>query len=144
MNLTEQKFWKQIKESLPGDVCRVENYTDDGMPDINGTCVLDYWIELKVCDNKAKTREVTKMLRDSQIVWHLRRGKQGALIFVIVRYPRDIMVYKFVVGLGYQEEMAIPYASGFYLRELTRYIIKTITERVNSYGKSLHCTRTGG
>jgi len=93
MNLTEQKFWKLIKPHLPGDVSRVENTADNGMPDINGTCGIDYWIELKVCDNKGKKRPVEKLLRPDQIVWHTRRIKQGACVLVLVRYEDRILVY---------------------------------------------------
>ena len=86
MNLTEQKFWKLIKPHLPGDVSRVENTADNGMPDINGTCGIDYWVELKVCNNKEKERPIEKLLRPDQIVWYNRRAQQGACIFVLVRY----------------------------------------------------------
>lgn len=94
MTLTEQKLWNLIKSHLPGSAGRVENSVDDGTPDINCTCFIDYWIELKVCSNKNKIRDVTKLLRDTQIIWHMKRGKEGALIFVIVRYPKEIVIYK--------------------------------------------------
>jgi hypothetical protein len=92
MNLTEQKFWKLIKPHLPGDVSRVENATDNGMPDINGTFGIDYWVELKVCNNKSKERPIEKLLRPDQIVWHNRRVKQGACVFVLVRYEDKIAI----------------------------------------------------
>jgi hypothetical protein len=95
LNLTEQKFWNLIKAHLPGDASRVENSTDEGMPDINCTYLIDYWIELKVCSNKEAIRNVTSLLRESQIVWHYRRGKVGALIFVMVRYETSILVYQY-------------------------------------------------
>jgi hypothetical protein len=94
MNLTEQKLWTLIKDHLPGDVSRVENSVDDGMPDINGTWLVDYWIELKVCENISKIRDVTLMLRDSQMVWNIRRGKQGCIIFVLVRYSTFMILYQ--------------------------------------------------
>ncbi len=73
----------------------MENSVDDGMPDINATYLIDYWVELKVCENEVKIRDVTKLLRDSQIIWNYRRGKVGALVFVVVRYMRFIVMYKF-------------------------------------------------
>jgi len=93
MNLTEQKFWKLIKPHLPGDVSRVENTADNGMPDISGSCGIDYWVELKVCDNKGKERSVEKLLRPEQVVWHNRRVKQGACVIVLVRYKERILAY---------------------------------------------------
>jgi len=95
MNLTEQKFWQLINKHLPGDVSRVENSVDDGMPDVNGTYVVDYWAELKVCSNDRKIRNVLKLLRDTQIVWIMRRCKFGAIVFVIVRYETFIVIYNF-------------------------------------------------
>lgn len=94
MNLTEQKFWQLIKDKLPGEANRVENSADDGTPDISAAFILDYWVELKVCDNINKERDVTKLLRDSQIVWNIRRGKYGSIIFVMVRYPSWLVIYK--------------------------------------------------
>lgn len=94
MNLTEQKFWYLIKDHLPGDTSRVENSVDNGMPDINGSYIIDYWVELKVCNNKKAIRDITTLLRDTQIVWNITRGKQGALIFVMVRYETEIIIYK--------------------------------------------------
>jgi hypothetical protein len=91
--MTEQDFWELIKEHIPGEANRVENSADNGMPDVSCCFGIDYWIELKVCSNKEKIRDIVSLLRDDQIVWHLRRGKLGSLIFVIVRYYSRIVIY---------------------------------------------------
>lgn len=96
MSQPEQQLWKLIKPHLPGDVSRVENMADEGTPDVSGAWGIDYWIELKVCQNKKALADPATLLRDSQIVWHLRRARQGSIIFVAVRYPKQkkIIVYK--------------------------------------------------
>lgn len=84
----EQKFWELIKDHLPGDVSRVENNADDGTPDVTGAALgVDYWVELKVCDNLEKIVDPEKLLRPSQNVWNYRRVKNGSKIFIAVRYP---------------------------------------------------------
>lgn len=87
MNIKEKQFWKTIKKHLPGDLSRIENSADEGTPDVSGCDDLDYWVELKVCNNKILFKDVKKLLKPSQIVWHLRRGDKGSIIFVAVYYP---------------------------------------------------------
>ena len=100
MNQLEVKFWKYIKDHLPGDVIRVENAADPGTPDVNG-CFKghEYWIELKVCTNKIKIVDPKSTLKDSQIVWHLNRGLQKGSIFLMIRYPMQkmILVYDYII-----------------------------------------------
>ena len=100
MNQLEVKFWKYIKDHLPGDVIRVENAADPGTPDVNG-CIegREYWIELKVCTNKIKVVKPESTLKDSQIVWHLNRGLQKGSIFLLIRYPMQkmILLYDYVI-----------------------------------------------
>lgn len=98
--MLETQFWNLLKEHLPGDVSRIENSVDSGTPDVSGAyssaikkACIDYWIELKVCRNKAKLKDPTDLCLDSQLIWHFRRGKLGSLIYVMVRYPTFIMVY---------------------------------------------------
>ena len=93
MATPEQNFWKLIKKHLPGDVSRIENIADNGTPDVSGACGgQDYWIELKIYPNK---------LSKEQKVWHLRRMKQGSLIFTITYYPkRKPKLIKMHVYLG--------------------------------------------
>jgi len=98
--MLETQFWNLLKEHLPGDVSRVENSADSGTPDVTGAyCnqlkkkAIDYWIELKVCNNKRKIKSPVDLCRDTQLIWHFRRGKLGSLIYVMVRYPNFIMVY---------------------------------------------------
>lgn len=93
MNKPEQQFWVLLKSHLPGDVSRIENTADVGTPDVTGAYNgKDYWVELKYCDNKNKIKDVDKLLRSEQYVWHKRRIKHGSLIFTITRYPNKIVV----------------------------------------------------
>lgn len=98
MNQDEVSFWNLIKKHVPGDACRVENYADTGIPDVSACWTIDYWIELKVCNNKKKHREPKDLLRDSQKVWHYRRGKQGSIIFVMVKYSDSIDIFTWQWG----------------------------------------------
>ena len=94
--MKESAFSKSLKPHLPGDTTRIETgSTECGVPDISGTWVgNDFWVENKVCDNKAKLRDVTTLLRPEQKVWHLARAKQGATIYVCVKYPFGIALYR--------------------------------------------------
>jgi hypothetical protein len=94
--MKESAFSKLLKPHLPGDTTRIETgSTECGVPDISGTWVgNDYWSEQKVCDNKTKLRDVTTLLRPEQKVWHLARAKQGATIFVCVKYCFGIALYR--------------------------------------------------
>ena len=95
----EQNFWNLIKKHLPGKISRIENTVDVGTPDVSGSYVnKDYWVELKVCQNKNKEIEPIKLLRSTQIIWHLQR--RDSLIFVLVRYPKKILAYE-LVGNAY-------------------------------------------
>lgn len=93
--MKESAFSRALKPHLPGDVTRIESgSTECGIPDINGSSDgVDYWVENKVCDNKRDIRMVTSLLRSEQKVWHLARVKQGARIFVCVKYPFGIDLY---------------------------------------------------
>jgi hypothetical protein len=95
MSRPEVSFWKLVKEHIPGYKERVENMAGEGMPDVSGVYYgCDYWIELKVCDNKAKIVDPSALCRESQLVWHTLRGRQGSLIFVMVKYSFCIMLYR--------------------------------------------------
>mgnify|MGYP006280126209 CR=1 FL=1 len=100
--MLEKNFWKLLKKHLPGDASRVENSADEGMPDVSGAYAknygvlstgIDYWIELKVCNNKLKVVDPSKLMRESQKSWHFLRARQGSIIFVMVRYSFWIAVY---------------------------------------------------
>lgn len=98
MRVKEKQFWKTLKNHLPGDVSRIENVADKGTPDVSGAWGQDYWVELKVCENKTKLRPVHSLLENSQYVWHHRRGKQGSIIYVAVYYPfmkRKTFLYRY-------------------------------------------------
>lgn len=93
MNQLEVKFWKYIKDHLPGDVIRVENAADPGTPDVNGCFEgREYWVELKVCTNKIKIVDPRNTLEDSQIVWHFKRSLQKGSILLLIRYPMQKMI----------------------------------------------------
>lgn len=99
--MLENQFWNLLKKHLPGDVSRIENSADSGTPDVTGAwrkqpfdIGIDFWIELKICSNKKIIRQAHELCNKSQLIWHFRRGKQGSLIFVMVRYPFGILVYK--------------------------------------------------
>ena len=85
MRKPEQKLWDKVHKYFPGDVSRVENVVDSGMPDITGAFINDYWIELKVIDGPVLP-DICKILRPSQIVWHARRVKQCSIIFILTEY----------------------------------------------------------
>lgn len=121
----------------------MENSVDDGMPDINASFLIDYWVELKVCDNETKIREVTKLLRDSQIVWNIRRGKHGALIFVVVRYRAFIVLYRWQpekfngklidIPNGYTQISVLRKERGFDWESFRNVFIEQVRERI-TYG----------
>jgi len=97
MNKPERQFWIMLNQKgrLPGVTERVENICGGGMPDVSGAFLgQDYWIELKVCTNKNKIRGPELLMQETQPVWHLRRAREGSLIFVMVRYTEDIIIYK--------------------------------------------------
>lgn len=88
MSTPEQNFWKLIKKYLPGDVSRIENIADNGTPDVSGAYKgVDYWVELKVCNNLKKVKDPLDLLGNNQKIWHMKRNQQGSLIFVFIYYP---------------------------------------------------------
>jgi hypothetical protein len=95
MKHLERDFWNLIREKLPGEVERVENAVNSGMPDISCAYEKDYWIELKAVDGNNQTSPLT-LLRPSQIIWHKKRGRQGSIIFVFVKYNDRIVMYRYV------------------------------------------------
>lgn len=119
----EQKFWSLIKDHLPGDVCRIENTTGSGVPDVSG-CIypVDYWVELKVCDNKKKYADITKLLRDSQCVWCYRRMfyNKNSKIFVAVKYVqmKRILVYKYNKLYSFEIISNTPFNNGYNWQEI--------------------------
>lgn len=92
----EKRFYNLLKSHLPGDYSRIESIADCGIPDINGVyAIQDYWIELKACRNKTLSIEqMRKLLLPSQRAWHAKRGNAGSLIFVIVKFNNNIIVFK--------------------------------------------------
>ena len=126
MNQPERGFYNLIKPHLPGDHSRVENYADSGTPDVSGACFEDYWIETKICGNTSGTlRDVRKLLKPSQIVWHKRRSIQGSRIFVLVRYPITIAMYRVLRGEYVFEE--------YYAREKNRWPWPRFTQDIKNH-----------
>lgn len=123
-NQPEKAFYKRIKDLLPGDVSRVENIVDDGTPDV--TCAyggVDYWVETKVCDNIRDIRSVGKLLRKSQIVWHMRRALHGSIVYTMVEYPKFMLIYRAFKGRLLPEQIACiarPYC------DLTQFVISDL------------------
>lgn len=126
----EKDFYNRIKHLLPGDISRVENIADDGTPDITAAyCDIDYWVETKVCDNIRDVRPVNKLLRKSQIVWHMRRVLHGSRIYTLVEYPKFMVAYKAMVGHLIPQEVAViarPYG-----KALTEFIITDLQGAFN-------------
>lgn len=126
----EKDFYNRIKKLLPGDVSRVENIADDGTPDVTAAYGgVDYWVETKVCDNIRDVRPVNKLLRKSQIVWHMRRVLQGSHIYTLVEYPKFMVAYKAMVGHLIPQEVAViarPYG-----KALTEFIIADLKGEFN-------------
>jgi len=85
MNTLEKDLWRLIKDHLPGEVERIENLVGGGMPDVNGTDGLDYWVELKVCRTKTK-KTPAELCEPLQLRWHAARATVGANVFVLIRH----------------------------------------------------------
>jgi hypothetical protein len=113
MSRKETSFWKLIRDHVPGEKDRVENMVGEGMPDVsiawNGH---DYWIELKVSDNKIKLADPAHLCLDSQLIWHTRRGRQGTIILVMVKYESCIMIYKWKKYAVYAHVGTVPNDKG--------------------------------
>lgn len=125
MSRPEVQFWDLIKKHVPGDVERIENLVSEGTPDVSGSWNgKDYWIELKVAKNKRKEIPPEKLCRQSQLVWHAKRVRQGAIIFLIVKYPNNIKLYKVVGVLKYRWKATFNYK----VKEFTWNSIKEIIE----------------
>jgi hypothetical protein len=76
----ESKFWKQIKENMPGVFwTRIESWSMPGVPDCYG-CKdgIMFWLELKTSTkvNKAK-------LSPFQKSWHFSHARQGGRSFIM-------------------------------------------------------------
>ncbi len=103
VNKPEQQFWNLLKDHLPGDFSRIENYAESGMPDVNGGWIGNpYWIELKVCKNKEKIAHPKVLCEDYQIAWHARRCRHDNNIFVITKYHDKIVAHKILPSREYR------------------------------------------
>ena len=63
----------------------------------------DIWFELKVSDKKVfpglyvvpfQKDDPYKVLRPTQVVWHILRAKEGSKVFTLVRHPDALLIYK--------------------------------------------------
>jgi hypothetical protein len=88
--MKESQFWALVRGKLPGDVERIENALTRGTPDVNG-CYdgLDYWLELKILDDKNRC-----VLRPEQLLWHRKRQAHGGHVLVLARNEDVIKVYQ--------------------------------------------------
>lgn len=95
MKHLEQDFWKLIRDKLPGITERLEPVFGSGLPDVYGTYEQSFFIELKATES-LKIVDPQTLLRDSQIIWHKKHGRQGAIIFVMVKYRDGIKIYQYL------------------------------------------------
>ena len=108
MSRPEVTFWKLLKDHLPGVKDRIENMAGEGMPDVSAVYSgVDYWIELKICNNKSKIVNPSTLCREAQAVWHTRRGRHGSKIFIAVKYDFCILFYKWISFEKYEEVIRI-------------------------------------
>ncbi len=98
----ESDFWRLIRDRLPGIVERLEPVFGSGLPDVYGTYEQSYFCELKVVDSVKEVSPLS-LLRDSQIIWHKKHGRQGAIIFLLVKYTYGIKMYQYIFPDEYKE-----------------------------------------
>ena len=89
---TESKFWKSIKENMPGIFfTRLESWATPGVPDVYG-CKdgIMFFLELKTSTNVKKMK-----LSPFQKSWHFSHAKQGGRSFILHQTlsPRLICVF---------------------------------------------------
>jgi len=107
VNKPEQQFWKLLKDHLPGDFSRIENYAESGMPDVNGGWIGNpYWIELKVSKNIGKFAHPKTLCEAFQLAWHARRCKHDNNIFVMTQYHNALVVHR-VYPIGKYREVMV-------------------------------------
>lgn len=104
MKHLERDFWHLTKGKYPGEHERIENAAGNGITDVYGTYEKSYFVELKATDN-VKEIPVIKLLRDTQIIWHKKHGRQGAIIFVAVKYPTRIIIYQYMAAENEYKEI---------------------------------------
>lgn len=123
----EVAFWQLLKEHIPGDKERIENLVSEGTPDVtaafNG---VDFWLELKVCHNTRKEVDPATLCRDSQLIWHTRRGRHGSLIFVAVRYRFAVILYQWVKYAVYEKVVLAKYSGNGYCWGILETALKAI------------------
>ena len=143
---SEDGTWKRLRNVLRDvHVSRVENLTEDGMPDVNGChegC--EFWIELKQLDEwpKRKSTKVKVGMRESQLRWIAARGKAGGNVHVLAQVADMYLLFWWKsVGRLYEgmtrEEL---YKEALYI---TRSMNKTdllllITRRGEDYGRTFN------
>jgi hypothetical protein len=127
----EQKLWDKVHQYFPGDVSRVENVVDSGMPDVTAAYINDYWVELKVEDIQAEKGNILKILRPSQLVWHARRVKQCSIIFVLIEYIDYIILYQCIAPSKYEGLLALPRdGRTFDYQKLNKEIVDNVKEKI--------------
>jgi len=89
--MRESTFWSQVKAKLVDDethLCRLENSSGSGMPDVNGCRRgAERWIELKMFHGQRLH------FRASQRSWMLSRKKVGGKVWVLARKDDEIFLW---------------------------------------------------
>ena len=92
---SESRFWRSLKDKIPGHSMRVENGCLPGVPDVNIChCGKEVWVELKDTDSypaRAETRVFgPEGLRPEQILWINQRFKHGGNVYIVAKVAKDI------------------------------------------------------
>ena len=88
----ESKFWKQIKENMPGVFwTRIESWSMPGVPDCYG-CKdgIMFWLELKT-----STKDNKSQLSPFQKSWHFNHSLQGGRSFIMHQHLGERLIALF-------------------------------------------------
>lgn len=94
--LPEQQVWDGLRNAKKGvpavKLARVENATEDGMPDVHGgnRKGVEFWLELKQRAMPARnsTPVAASVLRPSQVAWMKDWSQYGIKAFVVIRLDK--------------------------------------------------------
>lgn len=103
MRLPEQKVWDGLRRAKLGvnsvKLSRVENATEDGMPDVHGgnRNGVEFWIELKAIPKlpvRGNTLVIKSALRPAQIAWAKDWAQFGILSFVLAKIEDKAYLFR--------------------------------------------------
>jgi hypothetical protein len=127
--MNEAQYWREIVRpafmSVPNaDVCRIENTTQSGTPDVNG-CVwgTDFWMELKSLPKLPKlTNTIIRIphYTQSQRLWIRRRGLAGGRVYLLLHLMPSPRKHLHMV---FNWESAVRYVGRCTLQELHRFAV---------------------